>query len=448
MKKLALASIVLFFISCQVDDYGYEQLKNNELDKALDFALLNASGDIGKSFYILPSSTNYAAIPQDPLNPITTEKVALGKLLLHETATGGIPKMESMKYQYACASCHPVASGFNSGRRQGIGEGGIGFGLKGEGRTINFDMPVDSIDIEPIRPPTLLNLAYQDVMLWNGSFGGTGTNSGTESRWETIPENSKGFQGIEVQAMQGQDAHRLLIDANFADTFGYTAMFDAAFPDVPKNKRYTRETGGLAIAAYNRTLLANQAPWQYYLKGDKDAITPKQKRGALLFFDAGRCYECHNGPALKDNGFYAFGMGDFDNSQDAIILSNFNFLNFKKGRGGFTGNSSDDYKFKTPTLYNLADNKFYGHGGTFTSIREVIRYKNDGVPENSEVPSTQLAPQFGSIDLSEEEIEQLTAFLTYALRDDNLRRYVPEQLNSGMCFPNNDPQSRVDVGCD
>ena len=449
MKHLfMLLAVATFLVSCANDD-EYTDIDQTTLDAELALLIDLASNGEGNGFFTLPSNTDYNSIPQDPLNPITSEKVALGQLLLHETAFGGDPKMGGERlYQFTCATCHPVAAGFGAGRRQGIGEGGLGFGIKGEGRFVDPTMPLDSLDVQPIKPPTLLNLAYQDVALWDGRFGGTGTNAGTESGWEEIPENFLGFQGIEVQAMQGQDAHRLLVDEAFVDAFGYRAMFDDAFPDRPESERYTRETAALAVAAFNRTLLANRAPWQDYLRGNNQAMTDQQKRGAIVFFDDGKCANCHTGPALKDQSFHAFGFSDFDNAEDAVILPEVDINAVGRGRGNFTGNPADDYKFKTPTLYNIVDNGFFGHGGTFTSVRALVEYKNDGVPENAVVPQSQLATEFGNLNLTNAQMDDLTVFIEEALRDPDLERYVPTEVNSGFCFPANDDEARIDLGCD
>ncbi len=437
--------ITTLFFSCANDD-NYIPI-DLELDQQLRTVLLDISKDNDLSYFILPKSDDYNAIPQDPLNPITKEKVALGKLLLHETALGGNPKIKEMKSTYACASCHNSGAGFSSGLRQGIGECGVGFGINGDGRTINQSVAIDSVDFQPIRVPSLLNVAYQDVALWNGQFGGTGTNAGTEANWTDIPENHLGLQGIEVQAIKGQEVHRLLVNDEFVNIFGYKEMFDLAFGDVSESERYSTINAALAIAAYERTILSNQSPWQEWLKGDQEAMNEVEKRGALAFFGKGKCYECHTGPALKDKSFHAFGMGDFDNSSKAMIHDIIGFENVKKGRGGFTKNTDDDYKFKTPTLYNVIDNGFLGHGGTFTSVKEVIQYKNAGVPQSSEVNEENLAEQFGTIQLTNQEINDMTVFVENSLRDPNLIRYVPEIISSRFCFPNNDVQSRDDLGC-
>jgi len=243
MKRTStILGISFLLFSCTSDD-NYLPIRTT-LDSQLTTLLIDASEGKGLSYFIFPESDEYSKIPQDPKNPITKAKVDLGKLLLHETALGGQPKINEMKATYTCASCHNSGAGFGAGLRQGIGECGVGFGVNGNGRLVNQNVPIDSIDVQPIRVPTLLNVAYQDVALWNGQFGGTGTNEGTEASWTDIPENFLGFQGIEVQGIKGQDVHRLLVNETFVDTFGYREMFDKAFADVAQNERYTKINAG------------------------------------------------------------------------------------------------------------------------------------------------------------------------------------------------------------
>ena len=447
MKHFFLLSFFcLLLISCEdAEDY---EIARSELDIQLDGLLEQRANGLGKGFFILPESDDFSSIPQDPLNPLNTYKVALGQFLVHETAAGGIPKMDQMEGTYSCASCHPVASSFYAGVRQGVGESGIGFGFAGEGRRIDLTMPLDSVDLQPVRPPTLLNVAYQETALWNGMLGATGPNAGTESRWAAagIPENSLGFQGVEMQGLVGQTTHRLKIDEEFINDNGYRWLFNKAFEDVAEADRYTPQNAALAIAAFNRTLLASRSPWQYYLKGDFNALSDREKRGAIVFADKGQCMNCHTGPALKDQEFHAFGFGHFDDTIDAVVLDDAGFDTVKKGRGGFTGNSVDDYKFKTPTLYNLKDAGFYGHGSTFSSIEEVVRYKNSTTLQDNNAASN-IATEMGSMNLTEEEISDLVFFIKNSLYDPELLRYVPEAVKSGNCFPNADDQSRIDLGC-
>jgi cytochrome c peroxidase len=116
------------------------------------------------------------------------------------------------------------------------------------------------------------------------------------------------------------------------------------------------------------------------------------------------------------------------------------------GRGGFTGLPNEEYKFKVPQLYNLKDAPFYGHGGTFESLREVVEYYNDGIPAVS-LPAGRAPVFFRALDLTEREVDDLTRFLSESLRDPDLARYAPDTLPSGNCTPANDLQARADLGC-
>ena len=127
------------------------------------------------SILMLPDSRDYESIPSDPKNPLSESKILLGKLLFHETAIGLDPVRSQGLQTYSCASCHHANAGFQSGLKQGIGEGGSGFGLFGEGRVPDNSYISMDLDVQPIRTPTILNTAYQEVMLWNGQFGATGS---------------------------------------------------------------------------------------------------------------------------------------------------------------------------------------------------------------------------------------------------------------------------------
>ena len=444
LQPILLSSLLVLactFTACHSDDYPGEVL-----DRSLE-ATINASfPGKGTESLKLPSTGDFASIPQDPKNPLSVEKVALGQFLYHETGMSSEAKRREGVYTYSCASCHHVAAGFQAGRRQGVGEGGEGFGLRGEGRHFNPDYDLTELDLQPIRTPSTLNSAFQEITLWNGQFGATGDNIGTEANWtENTPKavNKLGYHGVETQAIAGLNVHRMESDQQFCEVMGYRELFDAAFPDIPSPTRYDREHAALAIAAYERTLLANEAPFQRWLNGDYKAMTEDQKRGASLFFGKAECGTCHEGPALNNMDFHALGMPDLVGSD---VVSDPND-GAHKGRGGFTGRAEDMFRFKTPQLYNLKDSPFFGHGGTFRSVREIIEYKNIARPSNSNVGASQLDPAFQPLGLSTQEINDLTTFVEDALYDPSLERYLPQSLPSGYCFPNNDDNSREDLGC-
>ncbi len=410
----------------------------------------------GLSFYRLPDSDELHKIPQDPKNPLTDAKVRLGQLLYHETALAVNNRYKDGRETYSCASCHFAQAGFQANLPQGIAEGGLGFGAAGEGRVANplYDSHSDEHipDIQPIRSPTTMNSAYQELMLWNGQFGAVGENRGTEASW-TGPKESNflGFHGLETQAHAGLGVHRMEgIDiSRVAEISEYGALFVKAFPS--SSEPVNRLNAALAIAAYERILLATEAPFQRWLRGEIRAMNEQELRGAMLFFGKAQCSSCHTGPALNSMTFHALGMNDLDGAADPRInLDPFAGTvpdDVRRGRGGFTGDADDDFKFKTPQLYNLKDSPFYGHGASFTSIRAVIEYKNDGVAENPLVPASGLSGYFVPLGLSESEVGDLAAFVGDALYDPYLLRYVPGHLPSGNCTPVNDEIARGDLGC-
>jgi cytochrome c peroxidase len=426
--------------------------KKDEL-QGVPAAIENAEFDnviVDNSKLILPESDHLDSIPQDPLNPLTNEKVILGKLLFHETRLGGNPRVNEGIYTYSCASCHHAEAGFQSGLAQGIGEGGSGFGLVGETRTPSATYPLDAVDVQPIRTPTVMNTAYQQVMLWNGSMGATGVNANTQYAWTAgtpLEANFLGYQGLETLGITGIKKHRFFVDTPWLSSNAiYKDLFDQAFSDLAPENRISDITVALAIAAYERTILPNQSPFQRWLRGDKKALTADEKAGKTLFFGIAKCSRCHNGPALNSIAFYALGMNDLKEGVNGVIRAQPN-ADENKGRGGFTQKKGDLFKFKVPQLYNLKDVKFFGHGASFTSVEQVVRYMNNAVPENPSVPVSKLPKVFTPLGLTDIQIAQIVKFVEDGLYDPNLTRYVPDHVPSGNCIPNNDPQSKIDRGC-
>lgn len=450
MKVKQSILLTSFLSLLLLNSCGFDPVSNTEeeiLNMELSNMLARVSGKTGISAFLIPNPEELSKIPQDPLNPLTAEKVRLGQMLYHETGLAVDPMNPESRLSYSCASCHHVQAGFQAGKQQGIGEGGMGFGSNGEGRH-KKDQYIDlQVDVQPLRSPSTLNIAYQTNVLWNGQFGATGVNEGTEDMWtEFTPKetNFLGYEGTEIQAIAGLSVHRLNADSTLINSTIYKQWFEDAFANVSEEKRYTKEYMGLAIAAYERTLLSNEAPFQRWLRGEKEAMTTDQKKGAILFFGKGNCGSCHKGPALNEMAFYAYGMDDMEGNNTIRAAS---AMSANRGRADFTGKAEDEYKFKVPQLYNLKDSPFYGHGGTFTSVREVVEYKNLGVASNPNVPSSQLASEFVPLGLTEEEVDLITNFIEEALYDPNLVRYVPVEIPSGQCFPNNDMQSRQDLNC-
>ncbi len=444
------------------------------LSAALESRVNAVAGDQGLEAFRLPDNNDFDKIPQDPSNPITREKVRLGKLLFHDPATGTQGTDPDRQQTFSCASCHHVAAGFKSGIPQGIGDGGVGFGMAGEARVLADGLDATAPagdrllpDLQPIASPTILNSAWQGPMLWNGSFGNVpgGVNSavpGVDGAGPPpIKANTFGLDGLETQVLAGTNVHRLLFDSGsvLQSNSEYRYLYERAFPGgvtgtIPDNGTVVTDAAlgaAKAIAAYERTVVSNLAPFQKWLSGEQGAMTAQQLRGALLFFGKADCVACHTGPALSsvagasaDELFFAIGFADL-NPSDPRVHGAIDEAT-KRGRGGFTGDASDNYKFKIPPLYNLADSNVFGHGASFRSVREVVMYKNAAIAQNPAAIDN-LSDRFVPLGLADAEIDDLIAFLEEGLYDSWLDRYVPSKLPSESCFPVGDLQAAIDLDC-
>lgn len=417
------------------------------LDDLLMSELEQVSPTGSLEYYILPMSSSLSQIPQDPKNPLNPAKVTLGKMLFFETGMAIEPRHPSGLGTYSCATCHTPEAGFRVGRVQGIADGGIGFGLAGDQRLMHDDYEVHELDVQGIRPLSVLNVCEVTNTMWAGSFGAEGSNVGTEDRWTgDFSNNFSGYKALEAQNFVGMKTHRLNMTPEMAEAFGYTQLFNDAFPDFPENDRINRLTASLAISAYLRTLNTTEAPFQRWVRGFMDEMTPAQKRGAILFFAKANCARCHNEPNLGSNTFHALGVNDLYNCTEAVGTGPFEERN--KGRGLFTLEQQDLFRFRVPQLYNLKDAPVYFHGSSKTTLEEVIAYKCAAVSENPNVPDELLSPFFQPLDLTEQERSDLLEFIRDGLYDPNIQRFVPSAIGSGNCFPNNDPISRAELGCE
>ena len=443
MRVVPFAIVAMFLIfSCTENIYN-----PIDIDEKLIESIERASKTGSADYFILASSTDYANLPnQDPHNPITQEKVELGQMLFFEPGLAQNPVEENCRETYSCSSCHVPSRGFLPGRMQGIADGAIGFGDQGSRRVIQFGYDESELDAQGTRPLSILNVTYMTNTLWSGLFGADGVNEGTEANWKGLAEvNHTGYIGLEAQNIEGFDLHRLDINDRVLDDFGYREYFDRAFADLPVEDRYTPETASFAMGAFLRTVISNEAPFQDYLKGNTEALSLDEKKGALLFFGKARCYSCHNSPSFSSMSFHALG------TQDMYEIGGLNTSSDDPrnlGRGMFTGKDEDMHCFKVPQLYNVGAYTHFFHGSSKTSLEDLVDFKVAAVSENPHVENERLSNLFKPLDLDEAEKHYLVEFLRYSLHDKGVERYMPSSVLSGFCFPNNDIMSRREMNCE
>lgn len=238
-KTLFAVFITLFFvISCTRDQNNYSA----DLDSALIQKLIKSSPTGDPSYYLLPDYRNLARVPQDVLNPLNTDKVKLGQFLFFDTGLGLSAVHQEGMGTFSCATCHVPSSGFTPGQVQGIGDGGIGFGISGDGRVKDNDYDDSELDIQSIRPLSLVNVGFVQNTFWNGQFGSSNVNIGTEHLWDEREDtqlNHLGNESIETQNAIGYKSHRFDMSLELAESYGYKDLFDDAFPNIKEEYRYS-----------------------------------------------------------------------------------------------------------------------------------------------------------------------------------------------------------------
>jgi cytochrome c peroxidase len=160
----------------------------------------------------------------------------------------------------------------------------------------------------------------------------------------------------------------------------YVSMFQAAYPtEVQQAEDITYVHAANAIAAFEaKAWRFDNSPFDRFLRGYNQALGAEAKRGMSLFYGRARCSECHSGVFQTDQDFHSIAMpqigpGKGDNQ------SGFNDGHDDFGRERVTGDSADRFKFRTPTLRNIALTAPYGHGGAFDTLEAILRHHFDAV---------------------------------------------------------------------
>jgi cytochrome c peroxidase len=265
-----------------------------------------------------------APAPAD--NPTTAAKVELGQMLFMDprfSSTGTI----------SCNSCHNVMLGGEDNRA-------VSMGVHGQtgGRSA----------------PTVWNSGFSSAQFWDG-------------RAATLEEQAKGPVTNPIEMGMGELEEAM---DRVRDIPGYRPYFEKAFGNKDP---MTVENAARAVAAYERTLITPNSPYDRYVKGDRKALTEQQIRGMNTFASVG-CTTCHsgaafNGPAMKPgSGFFM----KFPANADSKYIEQYRLVD-DKGRFEVTGKQHDAAMWKVPTLRNVALTAPYFHNGAVKTLDEAVR---------------------------------------------------------------------------
>ena len=254
--------------------------------------------------------------PQLENNPLTTEKIELGKMLYFE------PRISASNL-ISCNTCHNLGTGGVDIQETSIGHAW----QKG-----------------PRNAPTVLNSVFNIAQFWDG-------------RAKDLAEQAKG----PVQASVEMNSNPERVVATLNSMPQYKELFKKVFPEDQNSVSFDNTVK--AIEAFESTLLTPDSSFDKFLKGDQNALKSNEKKGLRLFIDKG-CASCHNGVNLGGNGYFPFGLVQ---KPGADILPPED-----KGRFKITKTVSDEYVFKVPTLRNIELTPPYFHSGKVWSLKQAV----------------------------------------------------------------------------
>lgn len=323
-------------------------------------------------------------LPIFPENPITPDKVELGKKLFFDRRLSGDGTM-------SCATCHNPETGYS------------------DGLSISLSYPTTK---NWRHSSSLINLAYNSMFFWDG-------------RASTLEEQALFPMMSAFEMNQNLD----YIEEELKEVPEYIDSFQGVF-----GGEITRERIAMALAAFQKTIISKDAPIDRYLRGDKNALTKIQKKGYDIFIGKGKCIRCHNGPNLTDNLFYNLGVPedpDITNSPRVSATRRFTAkvagykayrtLAEDPGRYLVTKDRNDWKAFKTPTLREVVRTGPYMHNGYFETIEDVIEFFDKGGGKDFNK-----TPILEPINLTSEDKNALKVFLLEALKGDLLIVKMPE----------------------
>lgn len=340
---------------------------NMVLINFVGFGLLGIAPGIGETSTASASEPFELAVPLGlkPLpivkdNPLTEAKIALGKQLYFD------PRL-SDDNSVSCASCHDPHKGWSNGDATAVG-------VRGQrgGRSA----------------PTVINSVYQHFQFWDGRAG-------------SLEEQALGpiANPIEMNLPIDQAIARL------AAIEGYAEQFQQVF-----GRPVNAEDLGKALAAFERTVLSGNAPYDRFKAGDKNALSEQAQEGMKLFFGKANCSSCHAGANFSDNGFHNLGVNIHHEQPDS-------------GRVAISQLGGDHGAFKTPTLREIARTAPYMHDGSLATLKDVVAYYSRGA-----TPNDHLDEEIFPLNLSDDQQAALVAFLEEGLSSDDYPLVEPPKL--------------------
>lgn len=336
--------------------------------------------------YVWDLPDGVAPPPIPSANPMTQEKVDLGRLLFYETKL-------AINGKRACGICHENKLGFTDGFVRAVGA---------------------TNEVHPRNTLSITNVGYRGALTW--------VHPELDSLEAQLLIPLLGTDPILELGWGGREDELL---SNLEDDPTYRLGFAAAFPD--DEDPFTIENLARAIACFQRTMVSRDAPYDQYVRGNGSALSPAARRGMDLFFGEAKCYRCHGGDdfmaisdeegnILSEHGYFNVGLYDVDGAGS--------YPEGRTGRHSITGEASDMGVVRVPTLRNVEVSKPYFSDGTGATLEDVVdvfdaggRVTHSGPNVGDGRGNPYKSPLMAPLGLSESQKGDLVEFLR-SLTDD------------------------------
>jgi cytochrome c peroxidase len=382
-------------------------------------ALAGIASAAGATAVLLAVTAGAQDSPPAGSTGVAPAREELGRLLFWDPILSG-------NKDIACATCHHPEFAYADGRDISRGTGSAGLGPE------RADRSGGRIPVVKRNSPTLLNVAF------NGLDDRRGRRGFSLPPEPVNPANAPMLWDIRVRSLETQALEPIkALEEMRGTAYPEAAALDAVATRVRGIPEYVRlferafgratvidaAKIGEAIAAFERTLVAMNSPFDRFRAGDADALTDQQRRGFETFDEVG-CDRCHDGPMFSDFDLHAEGVPEHPLLAQPDV-----------GAGRF--------RFRTPSLRNVALTAPYMHNGMLRTLADVLRFYDNGRSENPNVSSergerrrgdttARIAGEFRRVDdMSEREMEDIIAFLQ-SLTDSRFDRTVPPRVPSGL----------------
>ena len=340
-------------------------------------------------------------------------RAKIGQLLFYD-------KILSGNRNISCGTCHHHRFGGADGLSLGIGEGGVGVGPARHAGTgdsrIKKRVPRNASALWNLGAKAFTVLFHDGRLAIADDFD-NGFNTPAEEWLPHGLETVLGTQAIFPMTAQFEmagnpkenevagalhdriDAVWPILAKRVRVIPEYGKMFVETFDGVDSPEDVTISHIGEALAAFIALeFRSNDSPFDDFLAGSEAALTPRQRDGAALFYGKAGCAECHSGPLLTDQKFHALAVPPFGPGR----TRRFDPYTRDVGRMGETDDLADAYRFRTPSLRNVALTAPYGHNGAYPTLEGIIRHHLDPLaaldrwrPDMANLPA---APWLEAID--------------------------------------------------